>query len=169
MANEIVNRVANSALVTLDIESFYPSEPRLLLDIKPWLWEGLILKEKEFRATLKEFDWEQFRDKHVAVLCSSDAIVPSWAYMLISSYLTPVTKVIQQGNLLDLEQAICNHTIEQLDLEQFRDKPVIIKGCSTRKIPENAYVQLTKKIQPIAKSVLFGEACSSVPIYKRPK
>ncbi len=169
MAKEIVNRVANSVLVTLDLEDFYPAQKRVTLDITPWLFEGIILKEKDFRAALKEHDWQQYSNCYVALHCSSDAIVPAWAYMLVASYLTPVALDVQQGSLHELEQAICNRVIDGLELSQYRDKPVIIKGCANRPIPENAYVQLTQKIQPLAKSVMFGEACSSVPIYKRAK
>jgi len=169
MAKEIVNRVAKSPIMTVDLEDFYPNDPRIGIDIKSWLFKELILKEQDFRAALKAHDWTQYSGAYVAVYCSVDAIVPSWAYMLIASYLTPHTKGIQHGTLDQLEQAICNQVIANLEVSNYVDKPVIIKGCSSQPIPENAYVLLTQKIQPVAKSVMFGEACSAVPIYKKPK
>ena len=165
--SEIVNRVAQSSLVTLDLEEYYPEGERVLLDISPWLFEGIILKEKEFRQQVADHNWRAYKDSYVAITCSTDAIIPAWAFMLITSKLQPYAKQIVQGTLTDLETRIFTKIIEQLDLSPFRDKPVIIKGCSNKPVPPNAYVWATEKIQSVAKSVMYGEACSSVPLYKR--
>ncbi len=164
---DIVNRVAQSALVTLDLEDYYPEGPRKTLDIKDWLFEGFILKEKEFRQYVEEHNWSQYEDAYVAIGCSTEAIVPGWAYMLISSRISSYSKRVVKGDLEDLETAIFQKVIADLDVSEFRDKPVIIKGCTNKPIPENAYIWATEKIQTVAKSVMYGEACSSVPIYKR--
>ncbi|RZV65896.1 MAG: DUF2480 family protein [Flavobacteriaceae bacterium] len=167
MADEIVNRVANSKLITFDLEEFYPEGERVALDIKDWLFEGLVLREKEFRASLKNHDWPQYQNNFVALHCSTDAVVPAWAYMLITTYLEPYAKKIVVGNLEDLEVTIFQEIINKLDVAQFKDKPVIIKGCSNKPVPMNAYIQITSKLKSVAKSVMYGEACSSVPLYKR--
>jgi len=165
--SEIVNRVAQSKLVTLDLEEFYPKGTRLQIDIKDWLFEGLILKEKEFRSQISEHNWEQYNDAYVALNCSSDAIVPGWAFMLISTKLQPYAKKVVLGSLEDLETTLFQSVIEDLDISDFRDKPVIIKGCSNKPVPPNAYLWATLKLQPVAKSIMYGEACSSVPLFKR--
>jgi len=165
--SEIVNRVAQSKLVTLDLEEFYPKGTRLQIDIKDWLFEGLILKEKEFRSQISEHNWEQYKDAYVVLNCSSDAIVPGWAFMLISTKLQPYAKKVVLGSLEDLETTLFQSVIEDLDISDFRDKPVIIKGCSNKPVPPNAYLWATLKLQPVAKSIMYGEACSSVPLFKR--
>ena len=165
--SEIVNRVAQSSLVTLDLEEYYPEGERILLDISPWLFEGFILKEKEFRNQVIEHDWSAYKDSYVAITCLTDAIIPGWAFMLITSKLQPFAKQIVQGDLTDLETLLFSEIIDQLDISQFKDKPVIIKGCTNKPVPPNAYIWATKKIQTVAKSVMYGEACSSVPLYKR--
>ena len=167
MAEEIINRVANSKLVTFDLEEIYPEGERVLFDIKDWLYEGLILREKEFRDFVSKHNWEQYQDAYVAITCSSDAIVPGWAYMYIASQLQSFAKKVVKGNLEDLENSIYQEILDHLDVSEFADKPIIIKGCSTKPVPENAYVIATNKIQAVAKSVMYGEACSSVPIFKR--
>ncbi|MEP2936337.1 MAG: DUF2480 family protein [Gilvibacter sp.] len=167
MKDQIVNRVANSVLVTLDLEELYPDQERKLLDISPWLYEGFVLREKEFRAHLAAYDWSQYKDCFVALGCSSDAIIPGWAYMLIATYLQPYALLTHVGDTADLEKAIITSLISNLDVSQYTDVPVIIKGCSDKEIPDNAYVQLTQKIMTVAKSVMYGEACSAVPLYKR--
>jgi len=169
MNEEIVNRVANSKLVTIDLEEFYPEGNRISLDMKQWLYEGLILKEKDFRQKLKEHDWEQYQDAYVAIQCSSDAILPSWATLLVTTYLQPYAKFITSGNLNELESLIFSEVIQNINLDNYTDKPVIIKGCSEKNIPESAFVLLTQKVQKVAKSVMFGEACSTVPLFKKPK
>ena len=169
MAEEIINRIANSKLVTLDLEDYYPNGKRVLLDIKDWLFHEIILKENEFREHLKNHDWQQYKDCYVALTCSSDAIIPSWAYLLITSKLVPFAKKIVVGNLELLETVIYTDIINELDTTNFIMKPVIIKGCSNKPIPATAYTQLIQKIQLVAKTVMFGEACSTVPLYKARK
>lgn len=165
--SEIVNRVAQSTLVTFNLEDHYPKGERVLLDIKDWLYEGFILREKEFRAAIANHDWEQYKDAYVALTCSTDAIVPGWAYMLIATELQPYAKKMLIGNLEQLESSLYQSIIEKLDLSEFKDKPVIIKGCSNKPVPPNAYLWITSKMQTVAKSVMYGEACSSVPLFKR--
>lgn len=167
MAEEIINRVANSKLITFDLEELYPEGERKVLDIKDWLYEGVILKEKEFRTYVEEHDWSQYQNSYVALCCSSDAIIPGWAFMLVASRLSPYAKKVVQGNLEQLESAIYQPILEKLDVSQFQDRPVIIKGCAHKPVPQNAYLQAMAKIQTVAKSVMYGEACSSVPLFKR--
>jgi len=165
--SEIINRVAQSNLVTLDLEEYYPEGTRLQIDIKDWLFEGLILKEKEFRNQIALHNWEQYNDAYVALYCSTEAIIPGWAYMLVSTKLQPYAKKVVLGSLEDLETTIFHLIIENLEVSDFKDKPVIIKGCSNKPIPPNAYLWATIKLQPVAKSIMYGEACSSVPLFKR--
>lgn len=167
MEKEIVNRVAQSKLITFNLEDYYPKGERMVLDIENWLYEGFILREKEFRAHVEEHDWTGYQDAYVALQCSSDAIVPGWAFMLIASKLQPYAKKVVQGSLEDLETALYQTILENLDVTGFINKPVIIKGCSNKPVPENAYLMAVTKIQEVAKSVMYGEACSSVPLYKR--
>lgn len=164
---DIVNRVSQSKLVTFDLEDYYPKGQRIVLDIKDWLYEGFILKEKEFRGYLNEHDWTKYTNSYVALSCSTDAIVPGWAYMLIASKLQPYAKKIVQGTLEDVETALYQSIVENLDISGFKDKPVIIKGCSNKPVPPNAYLYITEKLQTVAKSIMYGEACSSVPLFKR--
>src|SRR5690606_21532352 len=164
--SEIINRVAQSKLITFDLEDYYPKGERVLLDIKDWLYEGLILREKEFRAQLDDHDWGRYRDCYVAMTCSTDAIIPGWAYMLIGTKLRSHCRGMLIGNLEMLETSLYQAVIENLDVSEFRDKPVIIKGCSNRPVPPNAYLWAATKIQTVAKSVMYGEACSSVPLFK---
>jgi len=165
--SEIVNRVAQSKLLTFDLEDYYPAGERVLLDIKEWLYEEIILKEKDFRAHVASHDWEQYKNVFVALCCSSDAIIPGWAYMLVSTKLQPYAKKVVLGSLEDLETTLFQAIIEDLDISDFKDKPVIIKGCSNKPVPPNAYLWATIKLQPVAKSIMYGEACSSVPLFKR--
>ena len=166
---EIVNKVAQSALKTFNLEEYYPEGDRHLIDIKDWLFEGIILKEKEFRASLKEHDWSQYKDAYIALHCSSYAIVPGWAYLLITSYLQPVAKKIVYGDLEFLNAMLYQEVLNKVDFSDYKDKPVIIKGCSHKPVPENAYLLALQKLQPLARSIMYGEACSAVPLYKRPK
>ncbi|HEX9827477.1 MAG TPA: DUF2480 family protein [Flavobacteriaceae bacterium] len=167
MPEDIVNRVANSKLVVIDLEDYYPTGRRILFDIKDWLFEGLVLREKEFRAQVNTHDWSQYQDTYVALTCSTDAIVPAWAYMLLTIHLEPYAKKILIGDLEQLEGSIYQTIIEHLDVEPFKDKPLIIKGCSNKPVPANAYILLSQKLKPIAKSIMYGEACSSVPLFKK--
>ena len=169
MADEIVNRVANSKLVTIDLEDYYPKGKRIVLDIKDWLFQGLILKEKDFREYIKEHNWNLYTNTYVALTCSTEAIVPSWAYMLITTKLAPYAKLTVVGDLNTLEKLIFQNIINTLEIEDFNDKPIIIKGCSNKPIPETAYSLLISKLQPVAKSIMFGEACSTVPLFKKGK
>ncbi len=166
MPDDIINRVANSHLITIDLEDFYPEGKRVIFDIKDWLFEGFVLREKDFRRQVLEFDWAQYQDNYIALTCSSDAIIPGWAYMLLSIHLEPFAKKIVIGDLETLETSIYQDILNQLDVTEFKDKPIIVKGCSKKPVPQNAYIMLTNKLKPIAKSIMYGEACSSVPLYK---
>lgn len=169
MAEEIVNRVAKSKLKTFNLEDLYPDGERVLFDIKDWLYEGFVLREKEFRKAVKAHDWAQYSDKFIALTCSSDAILPAWAFMLVTSKLQPYAKKVVLGDMQQLEASIYQELIENLDVSEYKDLPMIIKGCSDKAVPEQAYIQLVQKLQPVAKSLMFGEACSSVRLYKRPR
>jgi len=166
MEGEIVNRVAKSPLITIDLEDFYPEGPRVTLDIAPWLWEGLVLKENEFREALNALDLEPYRGAYMAIHCSSDAIIPAWAYALATLKLSEIAKKVIVGSLEDLENTLFTEIIHEMDISNFKNKPLIIKGCSNKPIPKNAYVLLAQKLKPVAKSLMYGEACSSVPLYK---
>lgn len=166
---EIKNRVAESNLITIDLEDYYPQGKRVIFDIKDWLFQELILKEKDFRVAVGNHDWAQYKDQYVALTCSADAIIPSWAYLLITSKLSSFAKRVVVGDLKDLETSIYQNIISTLPTEAFIDKPIIIKGCSNKPIPETAYIQLISKLVPVAKSVMFGEACSTVPLFKSKK
>ncbi len=163
---EIVNRVARSKLMTFDLEDYYPEGKRMVLDIKDWLHEGFILREKEFRNYISDHNWEQYKDVFVALSCSTDAIVPGWAYMLIATELQPYVKQLVIGDLQQLETTVYQTVIDNLDVSPFKDRPVIIKGCSNKPVPPNAYLWITGKLQPHVKSLRYGEACSSVPLVK---
>lgn len=167
MSEEIINRVSNSKLVTIDLEDFYPSGERVVFDIKDWLLDGLVLREKDFRQAAKSHDWSQYQNKFVALTCSTDAIIPGWAFMLLSTYLNPVAKQVVVGDLEQLETILYTEVLEKLDLSEYKDLPVIVKGCSRKPVPQNAYIQLINKLQPIARSIMYGEACSSVPLFKK--
>jgi hypothetical protein len=166
MPDEIINRVANSKLVTINLEDYYPQGERVLFDIKDWLFEGFVLREKDFRNQVMEYDWSQFKDTYVALTCSSDAIIPAWAFILLSINLEPFAKKTVIGNLELLETSIYQDVLNDLDVSEFKNKPIIIKGCSKKPVPQNAYIMLANKLKPIAKSIMYGEACSSVPLYK---
>lgn len=167
--DEIINRVATSKLKTINLEDFYPEGNRTLIDIKDWLHQGFVLKEKEFRESVKNHDWSQYKNHFVALHCSTDAIVPAWAYMLITAHITPFAKKIVLGNLNTLESILFSEILQQADFSSFKDLPVIIKGCTHKPVPENAYILLTQKLQPLVKSLFYGEACSSVPLFKKSK
>jgi len=167
MSDEIVNRVAQSSLVVLDLEEIRPSGERVLLDIKEWLYEGLVLREKEFRALVEDHDWSQYTDSFVALTCSSDAIIPVWAYMLITTRISPYAKQVVQGDLEFLENTIFALELDRLDLSPYTNKPTLIKGCSKVAVPANAYLMATQKLEKVAKSIMYGEACSAVPLIKR--
>ncbi len=167
MEGEIVNRVANSQLQTLDLEQWYTPGARFGIDISQWLDEGLILREKTFRETLAAHHWDQYAHGYVSLYCTTDAIVPAWAYMLVSSYLTSVAKGVVAGPPEMLETVLFRDRMAELDWEQYRDKPVIIKGCGKVPVPPSAYIWALQRVQGLARLVLYGEACSSVPLFRR--
>jgi hypothetical protein len=169
MAEEIVNRVANSKLITFNLEDYYPEGERVLFDVKDWLLEGFVLRESEFREQAKNHDWSQYEGKFIALTCSSDAIIPAWAFMLLATNLQPYAKKVITGDLETLETVLYTEVISKMDLSNLQDKPVIVKGCAHKPVPKNAYLLLIEKLQPVVKSLMYGEACSSVPLYKKPK
>ena len=169
MAEEIINRVANSKLVTFNLEDYYPQGQRIVFDVSDWLLEGFVLREKDFRERALEHDWSQYANSFVALHCSTDAIVPAWAYMLLTSYLQPYSKKTIVGDLEALESHLYQGIIDKLDVSALQGKPVIVKGCANKPIPQNAYLFLINKLQPVVASLMYGEACSSVPLYKKPK
>ena len=168
MENTIVNKVSNSPLVVVDLQDYKSNGVRNLVDITQWLEDGL-LREKSFRQSLKEHNWSQYKDHLVALECSADVILPAWATLLITTYLSPYAKTVILGSLNDLEKHLFSKTIDQLDLERFKGKPLIIKGCSDYSIPEASYINLIQRLQKVAKSIFYGEACSSVPLWKAKK
>ena len=167
MSGEIVNRVANSALITIDLTDYAPKETIAILDAKDFLFEGVILKEKDFRNTLKEFDFSVYTDKIVALYCSSDAIVPMWAFMLLTSYLNNSASKIYFGTKEEVFQKIFSDNIDAIDAAEFENKKVIIKGCGQVPLTESLYIAITKKLQNTVNSLMFGEACSAVPVFKK--
>lgn len=167
MSEEIINRVANSKLVTFDLEDLYPKGERIHFDISKWLMEGIVLREKEYRAYADAHDWTQYKDSYVALHCSTDAIVPGWAYLLLSLHLAPYAKKVAVGSLEELEGILFAEILNNIDVSEFEGKPMIIKGCSNKPIPDNAYVLLAQKLQTVASSIMYGEACSSVPLYRK--
>lgn len=167
MEGEIVNKVANSVLKVFELEDYYPDNARMEIDIAQWLYEGFVLREKEFRAYLNQYDWSTYKDAYVGLICSTDAILPQWAYMLVTSHLQGIAKQVFLGNIELVNQSIYQHILSNIDFSVYKDLPVIIKGCSKHAIPEQAYIDATQRMMVYARSVMFGEACSAVPIYKR--
>ncbi len=167
--SELVNRVATSAIVSINMEEFYPQEERVVFDLKPFLFQELILREKDFRQMLKELDWSVYSNKWIAVECSVDAIIPTWGYMLVCTYLEGVAKGYVIGSMGNLEQYIAEVTLSKLNSQEFKDRPVVIKGCSKFPIPLFAYGRLVSLIQGQARSLMFGEPCSTVPLFKKAK
>ena len=165
--SEIINRVAQSSIVTINLEEIYPKQTRVVFDLAPFLDQGLVLREKEFRLALKDIDWNKYQDQWVAISCSSDAIVPTWAFMLVTTYLTGVSKGYAIGSLNELENMIADQLISQFNAESYRGKPVVIKGCSSYPVPLFAYGRVIAQIQHEAKSIMYGEPCSTVPLYKK--
>ncbi len=167
METIIQNKVAESGITTIDLETFYPKGDIAVFDIKEYLFMGLILKEKDFRLALQNLDVEIYRDKYVAVTCTADAIIPMWAYMLIASTLQPIAKDIVFGNEATTINSIIIKNLSHLNAEEYTDKRVVVKGCGDIQIPETAYLEITNKLRPFAKSIMYGEPCSTVPIYKK--
>ena len=169
MSDTIINRVAESTLMTFDLEKFYQIGTRKALDLSQWLDQGAILREKDFRTKLNEHDWSVYQDQFIAIHCATDAVLPAWASLLVTTYLQPFARKVVKGTLADLEIQLFSEEIQNIDLNPYIDQPVIIKGCSDKTVPEDAYVQLIAKLQPVVKSLFYGEACSSVPLYKKKK
>jgi ABC-type transport system involved in cytochrome bd biosynthesis fused ATPase/permease subunit len=167
MSEVFQNKVAESGIITLDLEQYYPKGEPMVFDMKDHLFMGLILKEKDFREALKNTDWELYRDKNVAVTCSADAIIPVWAYMLVSAYLQPVAAAVLFGTKEQTQLQLLLNNIAAINTEAFTDKRVVIKGCGEIPISEAAYLQVTNRLRPVAKSIMYGEPCSTVPIYKK--
>ena len=169
MESPLVNRVAGSGLVTIDLESFYPDGEVVAFDLKQYLFMELILKEKDFREALKDHDWEQYRGKNLAVFCSADAIIPMWAYMLVASYAAPVVADMDQTTPEQFVERSFLKKLNHLDLSEYEGKRLVIKGCSDKPVPPSAYMEITRLLQPVAQSIMFGEPCSTVPVYKKAK
>ncbi|MBX7241680.1 MAG: DUF2480 family protein [Bacteroidia bacterium] len=161
---EIINRVTQSPLITFKIETLYPTGERVVLDIKDQLFQGLILREKDFRTFIQAHEWSQYQDKYVAVTCSADAIVPVWAYMLIATRLSGVAKDFVFGSVPNLDLYLLNKAMDTLDFSEYSGKPVVIKGCSDIALPVAVYVEVTKRLKPFAKKISYGEPCSTVPL-----
>lgn len=167
MENEIVNRVSNSPLVTFDLEELYTLGERVLFDIKSLLFQELILREKDFRDFIKSHDWSQYTNKYVAIMCSADAVVPTWAYMLLTASLQPYASVVIFGSLQDLEITLFKNALDKIEWGKFSDSKVVIKGCSKVEVPISSYVEVTNRLRPVASSIMFGEPCSTVPVFKK--
>lgn len=167
--DKIVNRVAQSGIITIDLEEWYVQGERVLLDIKDLLFQGMILREKDFRDYVKNEDWSKYQDKLVAVYCSADAIVPTWAFMLLTIQLEPVAKKVVFGDLEALETTLYNDFFSTLNIDDYKDTRVVVKGCGNLPVPKSAFVEITRLLRPVAKSIMYGEACSTVPLYKQPK
>jgi len=164
---EVINRVSSSPLVTLDLEEYYSHGDRVLLDIKDWLFQSQILKEKDFREFIKSHDWFQYQNKFVAVTCTVDAIVPTWAYMLVSISLQPYASAVVFGSLHDLEVQLFMRALDTIDWQKFDHAKVVIKGCSKVEVPVAIYVEATNRLRPLAASIMYGEPCSTVPLFKK--
>jgi|SRR5579859_3344096 len=169
MDDQIINRVTASSLITFDLEELYTPGERVLFDVKDLLFQGLILKEKDFRDFIKQHDWLQFKGKHVAITCSADAVVPTWAFMLLATVLQPHVQSVIFGSLEDLEKELFQKKLNLIDWRKFAHEKVVIKGCSKVEVPVSAYVETVNLLRPFAASIMFGEACSTVPLYKQRK
>ena len=169
MSEKIINRVANSQLITLELKTFSSKQEMAEVDIKEWLYKEQIIKEKEFRLNINKHDWSVYTNKNVAINCSVDSIIPNWAYMLISIALKPYAKFSYVGSTKQLEEYLFNSNIQALETSNFTNKKVLIKGCSESHIPTSAYVSITNKLLPVVQSLMFGEACSNVPLFKKPR
>lgn len=166
---EILNKVANSVLEIFDLEDYYPIGNRVQIDISQWLEDGFLLKEKDFREQLKNHNWIQYQDSYVAIHSSTDAIIPAWAIILVTINVAPFAKKVVCGNIEDLETTLFQEILFSLDYSKYQDKPIILKGCSKKPVPMSAYVLAAQKLQPFAKSIMYGEACSAVPLFKSQK
>lgn len=167
--DEIVNRVTNSGLTTIDLEDYYDKRERVLYDIKDNLFQGLILREKDFREFIKNYDWSVYENKNVAIVCSADAIVPTWAYMLLVSKIEPYANAVIFGDLSALEQYLFQEAFKKIDFSIYKDAKVVIRGCGNFPVPPFAYTEITRLLKPLVSSIMYGEPCSTVPVYKKPK
>lgn len=168
MSDEIINKVAESGLVTIDLEKFLPQKEEIaVFDLKDFLFMGMILKEKDFRESLKQHDWEKYRDKYVAITCSADAIIPVWAYMLVTTYLQPVAKETIVGAEKEVHKAVMLKNISSINTSALTGSRIVLKGCGETPIDEFAYAEATRILLPVAKSIMYGEPCSTVPVYKK--
>ena len=165
--DEIINKVANSSLQVFDLEDYYVPGIRTQIDISQWLFEGFLLKEKDFREALKNYDWSQYQGHFVAIYCSTDAIIPAWASILATICVSPYAEKVVLGTIFDLETSLYQDILSKIEYKKFQDKPVILKGCSKKAVPESAYIFAIQHLLPFAKSIMYGEACSAVPLYKR--
>ena len=163
----VVNKVAESGLITLDLENYYPKEEILDFDLKEYLFMGMILKEKDFRAALQEMNWDIYRDKYVAIRCSADAIIPFWAFMLVSSNLSGIAKRVFAGSPDEMRKQLFLESLRTINAEDYVEKRVVIKGCGDQEMSSDGYVEITNKLIPVVKSLMYGEPCSTVPIYKK--
>ncbi len=166
MEQPIVNKVAESGLITLDPASFLPKGETMVFDLKDYLFMGLILKEKDFREALKNLDWEQFRNKNIALTCTADAIIPVWAYMLVAVYLEPVAAEIVMGDENQLSRELFLKNLSAINPEDYQGKRIVVKGCGDTPIGDFVYMEITKRLRPVVKSIMYGEPCSTVPVYK---
>lgn len=169
MEDQIVNRVASSSLITFNLEDLYTPGERVVFDLKDQLFQGLVLKEKDYRDFIRSHDWSSYKDKHVAVICSADAIVPTWAYMLLATVLQPHAASVHFGSLEELDTILFKNALDKIDWEQYRDAKVVVKGCSKVDVPVAVYVDVTARLTPMVSSLMFGEPCSTVPLFKRKK
>ena len=169
MDEVFVNKVSESGLITLNLEDFYPKEETAVFDMKDYLFMGLILKEKDFRETLKSLDLLVYKGKNIALTCTADAVIPVWAYMLVASYLQPIANELVFGDSDFLHKILFLKNIAKVDVANYKDKRVVIKGCGELPISETAYVAITALLLPVVKSIMYGEPCSTVPVYKKPK
>jgi hypothetical protein len=167
MSESFVNKVAESGLITLDLETYYPRGETAVFDMKDHLFMGMILKEKDFREALKKLEWELYRNKNIALTCSADAIIPVWAWMLVAAYLQPVAKEIVMGNEKELHKTLFLKNLSAINVNEFEDKKVVIKGCGETPIADYVYMEITKLLRPVVKSIMYGEPCSTVPVFKK--
>lgn len=167
MEKEIINRVNSSQLITFDLEEVYTPGERVLFDLKDLLFQELVLREKDFRDFIKSHDWTQYQNKFVAITCSADAIVPTWAYMLLSASIQPFARQVVFGSLRDLETILFNQALNKVDWQKYSSAKVVVKGCSKVEVPTSAYVEVTNRLRSVATSIMYGEACSTVPIFKK--
>ena len=167
MEDIIINKVAQSAIETIDLEKFYPEGETAIFDLKEYLFMELILKEKDYRERLKNQDWSAYQNKNVCITCSADAIIPLWAYMLATTYLEPIAKEVMVGSVAFMHEVLFLKNLWKIDAKEYEGKRIVIKGCGEKEIPAPAYAEITKILRPVAKSIMYGEPCSTVPVYKQ--